>query len=406
MSTPTSQKDAPSRPPLRSQANDIGAQRDLRILYLVNRFRMLRSPEVAVLLKAKTPADFNQYSRSCRRLLADKQLGAVRLPGGLGDAFFLKTKGKARLVAAGVSAETLRAFRALEVPGGRPQFHDAFSVHCLAWAIRWSRGLLPPQASSPHLSYETEPELRRAAMRGEHVADFRLRWRQKHPTSPVDLSIVAEVEWSEKDGSYARIQAEDLARAAKIGHQALVFIPRTKGVSHRALFNRQVRYLNDFLDLVPWREHAESNIWLIIGDMKSPQSMRPVFTPQPFVDALAKLQSSGVPVTAKRRRDAMTAQFKISEPGEDAQIRIERLGSAQPVYCECGPVPDAPDELLYLNLVNRINDVVLFGETVPVIDGMHAALMLARRWLLDDLTVVEHLIREGFDPVTGVSMTD
>ena len=109
MTTQTPTNPGSARPALRSQANEIGEQRDLRILYLINRFRLLRSPEVAIMLRARTTADFNQFSRSCRRLLADKQLGSVRLPGGLGDAFFLKVKGKARLMAAGVAADGLRA---------------------------------------------------------------------------------------------------------------------------------------------------------------------------------------------------------------------------------------------------------------------------------------------------------
>lgn len=402
MTTQTPTNPGSDRPALRSQANEIGEQRDLRILHLINRFRLLRSPEVAIMLRARTTADFNQFSRSCRRLLADKQLGSVRLPGGLGDAFFLKVKGKARLMAAGVTANVLRAHRSLELPAGRPQFHDVFAIHCLAWSIQWSRSLLPSGIDGPFLSYETEPELRGKAAHGDHVADFRLRWRLQN-TAVTDLvSVVGEVEWAEKDGRYARIQAESLARAAKLGHQALVFVPRTPGVGYEALVDRQIRYLNDFLDLVPWREHAVPNLWLVYGDMKTPQSMRPRFEAVPFVEAIAALQSSGKPVTARRRRDAMTARFKRSELGSDGEIRVERIGAVQPVCCECGPVPDAPDELLYVNLLNRINDVVLFGETVPAARGMHSALALAQQWLLDDLTVVEHMMRAGFDPVTGL----
>jgi hypothetical protein len=391
-----------AKPVLRSQANETGERRDLRILHLINRFRLLRSPEVAVMLRAKTTADFNQFSRSCRRLLADKQLGVVRLPGGLGDAFFLKVKGKARLMAAGVAADELRAYRSLELPAGRPQFHDVFAIHCLAWAIQWSRSLLPSGLDGPLLGYETEPELRRRAGHGEHVADFRLRWRLKNTAATDLVSVVAEVEWAEKDGGYARIQAEALARAAKLGHQALVFVPRTPGVGCEALVDRQLRYLNDFLDLVPWREHAEPNLWLVYGDMKTPQSMRPRFEAVPFVEAIAALQSSGKPVTARRRRDAMTARFKVTEPGSEGEIRVERIGAAYPVCCECGPVPDAPNETLYVSLLNRISDTVLFGETMPLTQGMHAALALARRWLLDDVTIAEHLERSGFDPATGL----
>lgn len=403
MTTQTPPLPGTARPALRSQANEIGEQRDLRILNLINRFGLLRSPEVAVMLRAATTADFNQFSRSCRRLLADKQLGSVRLPGGLGDAFFLKSKGKARLVAARVVAsEGVRAHRNRAVPADRPHFHDVFSVHCLAWSIQWSRSLLPQGVDGPFLGYETEPELRRKAGHGEHVADFRLRWRLKHMAATDLVSVVGEVEWTEKDGRYARIQAESLARVAKLGHQALVFVPRTRGVGYQALVDRQVRYLNDFLDLVPWREHAEPNLWLVYGDMKTPQSMRPTFKAVPFVKALATLQASGAPVTARRRRDAMTAQFKMGEPGSDGEIRVERIGAVQPVCCECGPVPDAPDELLYVNLLNRINDAVLFGETVPAARGMHSALALAQQWLLDDLTVVEHMMRAGYDPVTGL----
>ena len=76
----------------------------LRLGALVSCGELMRSPEVAVMLGAQTTADFNQFSRSCRRLLSDNQLGAVRLPSGLGDAFFLKGKGKTRLVAARVVA--------------------------------------------------------------------------------------------------------------------------------------------------------------------------------------------------------------------------------------------------------------------------------------------------------------
>lgn len=404
MTTQTPPSPGSARPALRSQANEIGEQRDLRILNLINRFGLLRSPEVAVMLRAATTADFNQFSRSCRRLLADKQLGAVRLPGGLGDAFFLKSKGKARLVAARVvSGDGVRAHRNRAVPSDRPHFHDVFSVHCLAWSIQWSRSLLPRGVDGPLLGYETEPEMRRKARHGEHVADFRFRWRLKH-TAAMDLvSVVGEVEWAEKDGRYARIQAESLARAAKLGHQALVFVPRTPGVGYEALVDRQVRYLNDFLDLVPWRVHAEPNLWIVYGDMKTRQSMRPTFEAVPFVDALAALQSSGKPVTARRRRDAMTARFKVTEPGSEGEIRVERIGSVYPVCCECGPMPDAPDETLYVNLLNRISDTVLFGETIPLARGMHAALALARRWLLDDVTIAEHLERSGFDPATGLS---
>lgn len=402
MTTQTPSLPGSTRPALRSQANVLGEQRDLRILYLINRFRLLRSPEVAIMLRARTTADFNQFSRSCRRLLADKQLGSVRLPGGLGDAFFLKVKGKARLMAAGVAADGLRAYRSLELPAGRPQFHDVFAIHCLAWSIQWSRSLLPSGIDGPLVRYETEPELRGKAAHGEHVADFRLRWRLQNTAATDLVSVVGEVEWAEKDGRYARIQAESLARAAKLGHQALVFVPRTPGVGYEALVDRQLRYLNDFLDLVPWREHAVPNLWLVYGDMKTPQSMRPRFETVPFVEAIAALQSSGKPVTARRRRDAMTARFKRSEPGSDGEIRVERIGAVQPVCCECGPVPDAPDELLYVNLLNRINDTVLFGETVPAARGMHSALALAQQWLLDDLTVAEHMMRAGFDPVTGL----
>lgn len=402
MTKQTPPRPASARPALRSQANEIGEQRDLRILYLINRFGLLRSPEVAVMLRAKTTADFNQFSRSCRRMLADKQLGAVRLPGGLGDAFFLKGKGKDRLMAAGVAGDGLRAHRSREVPADRPQFHDAFAVHCLAWSIQWSRQHLPPGVDGPLLRYETEPELRGKAAHGEHVADFRLRWRLQNTAATDLVSVVGEVEWAEKDGRYARIQAESLARAAKLGHQALVFVPRTPGVGYEALVDRQLRYLNDFLDLVPWRELAEPNLWLVYGHMKTPQSMRPRFEAVPFVEAIAALESSGKPVTARRRRDAMTARFKRSAPGSDGEIRVERIGAVQPVCCECGPVPDAPDELLYVNLLNRINDAVLFGETMPASRGMHSALALAQQWLLDDLTVVEHMMRAGFDPVTGL----
>lgn len=402
MTTQTATIPGSARPALRSQANEIGEQRDLRILYLINRFRLLRSPEVAIMLRARTTADFNQFSRSCRRLLADKQLGSVRLPGGLGDAFFLKVKGKARLIAAGVAADVLRAYRSLELPAGRPQFHDVFAIHCLAWSIQWSRSLLPSGIDGPFLSYETEPELRRRAGHGEHVADFRLRWRLKNTAATDLVSVVGEVEWAEKDGGYARIQAESLARAAKLGHQALVFVPRTDSVKHEALVERQIRYLNDFLDLVPWRDHAAPNIWLVYGDMKTPQSMRPSFEAVPFAKALAALQSSGAPVTARRRRDAMTARFKVTEPGSEGEIRVERIGAVYPVCCECGPMPDAPDELLYVNLLNRIGDTVLFGETIPLARGTHEALALARRWLLDDATIAEHLERAGFDPATGL----
>lgn len=402
MTTQTSPLPGSARPVLRSQANETGERRDLRILHLINRFRLLRSPEVAVMLRAKTTADFNQFSRSCRRLLTDKQLGSVRLPGGLGDAFFLKVKGKARLMAAGVTADEIRAYRSLELPAGRPQFHDVFAIHCLAWAIQWSRSLLASGLDGPLLGYETEPELRRRAGHGEHVADFRLRWRLKNTAATDLVSVVAEVEWAEKDGGYARIQAEALARAAKLGHQALVFVPRTPGVGYEALVDRQVRYLNDFLDLVPWREHAEPNLWLVYGDMKTPQSMRPRFEAVPFVEALAALQSSGKPVTARRRRDAMTARFKVTEPGSEGEIRVERIDAVYPVCCECGPMPDAPDETLYVNLLNRIGDTVVFGEALPLAQGMHAALALARRWLIDDATIAEHLQRAGFDPATGL----
>ncbi|MBP6899375.1 MAG: hypothetical protein KBC73_04750 [Burkholderiaceae bacterium] len=402
MTTQTPPLPGSARPVLRSQANETGERRDRRILHLINRFRLLRSPEVAVMLRAKTTADFNQFSRSCRRLLADKQLGSVRLPGGLGDAFFLKVKGKARLMAAGVTADEIRAYRSLELPAGRPQFHDVFAIHCLAWAIQWSRGLLPSGLDGPLLGYETEPELRRRAGHGEHVADFRLRWRLKNTAATDLVSVVAEVEWAEKDGGYARIQAEALARAAKLGHQALVFVPRTPGVGYEALVDRQVRYLNDFLDLVPWREHAEPNLWIVYGDMKTRQSMRPTFKAVPFVEALAALQSSGKPVTARRRRDAMTARFKVTAPGSEGEVRVERIGAVYPVCCECGPMPDAPNETLYVNLLNRISDTVLFGETMPLTQGMHAALALARRWLLDDVTIAEHLERSGFNPATGL----
>lgn len=402
MTTQTPPSPGSAKPALRSQANEIGEQRDLRILYLINRFRLLRSPEVAVMLRAKTTADFNQFSRSCRRLLADKQLGSVRLPGGLGDAFFLKVKGKARLMAAGVAADDLRAYRNLDVPADRPQFHDAFAVHCLAWSIQWSRSLLPSGLDGSLLRYETEPELRRRAGHGEHVADFRVRWRLNNTAATDLVSVVGEVEWAEKDGSYARIQAEALVRAAKLGHQALVFVPRTDGVKYEALVERQIRYLNDFLDLVPWRDHAEPNLWLVYGDMKTPQSMRPSFEAVPFAKALAALQSSGAPVTARRRRDAMTARFKVTEPGSDGEVRIERIGADYPVCCEFGPMPDAPDETLYVNLLNRISDTVLFGETLPLTQGIHAALAMARRWLLDDVTIAEHLERSGFNPATGL----
>jgi hypothetical protein len=336
MTTQTPPLPGSARPALRSQANEIGEQRDLRILYLINRFRLLRSPEVAVMLRAKTTADFNQFSRSCAAFAGRQaaRLGTVaRWAWGC-----LLSQGQRQGPSDGCRRDgRLRAYRSLELPAGRPQFHDVFAIHCLAWSIQWSRSLLPSGIDGPLLSYETEPELRRKAGHGEHVADFRLRWRLKNTAATDLVSVVAEVEWAEKDGGYARIQAESLARAAKLGHQALVFVPRTPGVGYEALVDRQIRYLNDFLDLVPWREHAEPNLWLVYGDMKTPQSMRPSFEAVPFVKALAALQSSGKPVTARRRRDAMTARFKVTEPGSEGEIRVERIGAVYPVCCECGP---------------------------------------------------------------------
>ncbi len=380
---------------LKSANNELGEARELAILKLISRFRRLRSPEVAVLMSAATDADYNQYSRCCRRMLDKNLIGELRLPMGMGSAYYLKRTGKRRLVEAGTTAESIRAFNHMGLPRGYKPFHDIFAVHCLAWAVWWVRSTMVTPGQRGQIIFWTEPELRRRAARGEHVPDFSLRFRSG---STEWTDITAEVEWAEKDGKYARAQAECIVSAARNGH-ALVFIPVTRGVDAVALATRQARYLNDLLRLLYIHDEVEERILFVTGAMKSPQSMRPTFTVQSLAKVIDKMSSSGLPVSAQRRRDALMAKFDQRQVPEKGLVRLERVDANLPVYVEFGWLEGQYST--FINLVHRDSGTVLFGEYGDKAGGLPGASHIGRKWLRDEAWMTEHLTRCGFDPVTG-----
>jgi hypothetical protein len=380
---------------LRSAKNDLGDARELSILRLISRFRRLRSPEVAVLMGGVTDADYNQYSRCCRRMLDKNLIGELRLPMGMGSSYFIKRNGKRRLIEAGVPAGSIRAFDRMTLPRNYKPFHDIFAVHCFAWAVQWVRTMLFGSERQEQIIFATEPELRRKAARGEHVPDFSLRFRS---ASMEWTDITAEVEWAEKDGKYARAQAESIVSVARSGY-ALVFIPVTRGVDAGALKTRQARYLNDLLRLLYIHDEIEERTLFVTGAMTSPQSMRPTFTVKSLAKVIDEMSSSGLPVSAQRRRDALTARFHEEIVPEDGVVRLERIDVRLPVYVEFGEMESG--DSIFVSLVHRHTGKPLFHDFSDKAEGNLGARHVGRRWLIDESLMSEHLTRNGFDPVTG-----